>query len=82
MRVRVTQKRSIEQRALVPNVNVALPREADSAVQLEYVARNLHGGIRDVRLRQSRHARGFARNVVKGMRRVPVQAAGRLQFRG
>src|SRR5262245_31900845 len=70
---RRAQEGAVEHHALEPELHVALPGEADPAVRLDRVARDLHRALADVRLGQRGRARSLLRDVVEGVRGVPIQ---------
>ncbi len=69
---------AVEHHALEPDLDVALPGEADAAVRLDRVARDLLRAVGDVGLRERRRARRLGRRVVEGVRRVPPEPARRV----
>src|SRR5262245_50445586 len=75
-----TEEGAAEQAALEPELDVALPGEADPAVTLDGVARHLHRALADVRLGERGGARGLLGEVVEGVRGVPDQRARRLDL--
>ena len=66
MRRRLSQERAVEHRALEPELHVAFPGEADSAVGFHRVAGDLHGAIRDVRLGDGGDALRLSLDVIEG----------------
>src|ERR671922_889891 len=60
---RIAEVRPIEVSALQPEVKVVLPREADSAVDLERGAGDAPAGVRGVRLRRGGRERSALRLV-------------------
>ena len=70
----------VEHHALEPDLDVALPGEADPAVHLDGVARDLLRALGDVRLGERRRARRLGGSVVEGVRGVPPEAARRLDL--
>src|SRR5262245_11130781 len=63
---------AVEDRALEPDLDVALPGEADAAVELHDLARRLERRVGDVRLRDRGRAPGVV-EVVLRVGRVPDQ---------
>ena len=81
-RGRRSEQHAVEERALVPDVDVAIPGEADAAVNLDRVPRRFEIAIGEVRLREGGEARGFLQGHVPGMSGVPEQATRRLGAHG
>src|SRR5208283_2453118 len=67
------EKRAIEHRALVPDLDVALPGEADSSVHLDSVACDLHEAVGEMCLGKRGVVLRFGRKMIEGMGRVPVE---------
>lgn len=82
MNPRRPKKDPIEHRALEPDLGVAFPGVADSAMGLGRVARDLLVAIRNMALRDRGTARTFALNVVQCVGRIPVERSGRFDLDG
>jgi hypothetical protein len=78
----LAEEGAVEHHALEPQLDVALPGEADAPVGLDRVPGDLHGPIAHVGLRDGRHARRLVRNVVEGVGGVPHETPRRLDVEG
>src|SRR5207245_11393574 len=63
--LRVAERHLVPARALEPEVQVVLPREADPAVHLHRAVDGSAVGVPEARLRHRRRARGVARAMVE-----------------
>src|SRR5690606_4350585 len=70
---RRAEEDAVEHRALEPDLRVAFPGEADAAVDLGGVASDLAVALRQMALRDRRHARGLGGHVILRVGRVPVE---------
>src|SRR5262245_4403878 len=75
-----TEEGAVEHAALEPDLHVALPGEADAAVRLDDVARDLHRALAEVRLRERGRARRLLGEMVERVGRVPDQGARGLEL--
>src|SRR5262249_4615338 len=80
MERRIAEDHLVRVRALEPQLEVELPREPDPAVHLDRASRRTTVAVAEARLRHRGRARGFARALIPGIRRVPPQRARRLDL--
>ena len=77
MNARRAQEDPVEHGPLEPNLGVTFPGISDPPVGFGRISGNLHVAITDMTLRNRGHAHGLVRIMIEGMRRIPIEAAGR-----